>query len=123
LARFASVVSAKRRDWAFMLPIPIETFVQVSLPKKEGDIGFEALDPALRLAHQACYDAVLNETFEEIRGNPALMNLLKGKASGDDDDGDGDGDDDDSTSGSIKTQDGKKIDIGDEGGEENQEAL
>ena len=123
LARFASVVSAKRRDWAFMLPIPIETFVQVSLPKKEGDVGFEALDPALRLAHQACYDAVLNETFEEIRGNPALMNLLKGKASGDDDDGDGDGDDDDSTSGSIKTQDGKKIDIGDEGGEENQEAL
>lgn len=86
LGEYAAVVSARRRDWAFMLPIPIETFIPVNLEKRPEDDGYELLKD-IPDAHLLCYNTVLNTTLEEIRQNPRIMALLNGAGSEDDDDG------------------------------------
>jgi hypothetical protein len=87
LSKHSAVITLKRKEWAFMLPSPIETFIPVSLDKSEAEGG---------KAHQMMYDAVLKETLEEIKKDSKLKDLLSGKddeASGDDDgDDDNDGD-------------------------------
>lgn len=105
LGQFAAVISAKRRDWAFMLPIPLETFVRVKLVKQPHDLGY---DPELADAHQKCYDAILSASLEEIKQDKSLSKLLSGKSGEDDED-----EDDDDGAGTSKrtTKDGLKIDI------------
>lgn len=55
LKEFATVISFRRRDWAFMLPIPIETFIPVEMDDDQyGDDGKKM---------QTLYNAVLEETL------------------------------------------------------------
>lgn len=77
LAKHAAVISFKKKEWAFLLPRPIEAFFFVGLEDTEKD------DPEGR-AHQLMYRAILNETMEEIRADKKLVTLLQG---GDDEDG------------------------------------
>jgi hypothetical protein len=58
LAEFATIISARRRDWAFMLPIPVETFITLKMNADEfGEDGKKM---------QLLYEAVLNETLDEV---------------------------------------------------------
>ena len=77
LSKQCAVVSFKRKEWAFMLPRPIETFIPVQLDKADDEGG---------AAHQLMYEAILKETLEEIKKDDSIKKLLAGK--GDDDDGD-----------------------------------
>lgn len=78
LSRFATVITARRKEWAFMLPTPIETFIPVHFQ--------ENLDDEVGRRLRMFYDAVLNQTLEELRNNKMIMNIAKGGSDDDDDD-------------------------------------
>lgn len=81
LAKNVAVITAKRRDWAFMLPTPDETFIPVAMDV-EGDN-----------THSLMYQAVLKETLDEIKETrPDIIRMLTSSSSEDDDDDEGDGD-------------------------------
>lgn len=111
LGEFATIISYKRKEWAFMLPIPIETFISVSFD--------EAEDPEQGRALRMFYDAVLKQTMEELKNDKNIQKMLKGNG-GDDDDEDDDTPDDDAPSEkkaekerSVTTAAGTKIDVTD----------
>lgn len=57
LGKYTGMITLKRKEWAFMLPNPIDTFIQLSLD--DGD------HPGNRI-HAEVYQAVLKETLEEL---------------------------------------------------------
>lgn len=75
LAEFATVISFKRKEWAFMLPMPVETFITVNM-EEHGDQGHKL---------QQFYNAVLKQTLEDAKADPRLK---KRKSEDEDDDGD-----------------------------------
>jgi len=91
LSKHSAVITVKRKEWAFMLPVPQERFITVSMEKDTSEGG---------LIHQLMYDSILKETMEDIKKDTNLMAMLSGKGDsegegdGDEDDGDGDEDDD-----------------------------
>lgn len=87
LGRFASVVTMRKKEWAFMLPVPIETFIAVPMVPNDGGASEE--DIRLGELHKQLYDAVLAESMEEL---DELIKKAKGTRSDDDDDGDDDSD-------------------------------
>lgn len=83
LSKHCSVITFKRKEWAFMLPRPMETFIPVNLEKEERDGGD---------AHYLMYEAILKETLESIEKDQSIQKLLAGKD--DDSDSDDDGEED-----------------------------
>lgn len=83
LGKYASVITLKRKEWAFMLPNPIHTFIEIHLTdgNKPGNI-----------LHQEVFDAVMKKTLEELRDAVRKG----GAASSDDEDSESTGGDDDS---------------------------
>lgn len=79
LARHSAVITFKRKEWAFMLPMPQEEFIPVDMDA-DGPEG---------QAHQMMYEAVLNDTIKVIEaemnkdGSP-LAALMKGGSEDDD---------------------------------------
>lgn len=96
LSEFATVISFKRKEWAFMLPMPVETFITVSMDE-HGDLGHML---------QQFYNAVLKKTLEEAKNDPKL----KKRSSSEDDD---DEDDDESASKRIVNASGATIEVAD----------
>jgi hypothetical protein len=88
LAQFSSLISFKRKEWAFLLPIPIEEFIQVNF-KLTLEENSGKNDPAGE-AHQAAYMAILEDELKAIKANPDIMKLIKGRAKADEDDEDDD---------------------------------
>lgn len=87
LAKHCAVISFKKKEWAFMLPRPIETFLSVRLDAEGDELG---------QAHQMMYQAVLKATLEEIKKDENVAKLMKGKGEdADDSDDDDEGDSDD----------------------------
>ena len=80
LAKYSAVMSFKKKEWAFLLPRPLETFISVQLDSGDDEYG---------QAHQLMYQAVLLETLEQIKADKDVMALLSGK-----NDGESDGEDD-----------------------------
>ena len=78
LGEFATIISYKRKEWAFMLPIPIETFISVSFD--------EAEDPEQGRQLRMFYDAVLKQTMEELKNDKVFQKLLKGNEEDEEDD-------------------------------------
>ncbi len=98
LAKHSAVISFKKKEWAFLLPRPIESFLSVALDAGGDELG---------QAHQMMYDAILKATLEEIKADKTVMGLLSGAGSDDDEgDDDQDGDDDDTPS----KRDSRKMD-------------
>ena len=94
LALFCPVITKKKKEWAFMLPNPIETFYAINFMPEEGT------EDELRLGelHRQLYDTVVDESVA------ALQELLKkAKKIGSDDDDDDD--DDDPAEGEEETPD------------------
>jgi hypothetical protein len=54
----ASVITIKRKEWAFMLPSPIDTFLEVDLLDPQ-DIGSQT--------HVQVYNALLKQTIEDLQ--------------------------------------------------------
>lgn len=86
LARHSAVITFKRKEWAFMLPLPQEEFIPVSMQKEPEEGGHQ---------HQMMYDAVLDSTLDEIRAamkdpNGDLAKLLKGGDEEGEENGNGD---------------------------------
>lgn len=98
LNKYATVISTRRREWAFMLPIPKESFMFVPLVTidEQGRTENEADD-----AHRLMYEALFKSTLEEIKGNPEIMALLTGRSEDDGDDDGGDESDDDKIAGAL----------------------
>lgn len=90
LSKYAAVITAKRKEWAFMLPVPIETFIPVRMEKEESEGGS---------AHQLMYDAILKETLDEIKHDENIKKIMSG-AGDDEDNGDND-DDEEKTEGKL----------------------
>ncbi len=102
LNKFASVISFKRKEWAFMLPRPLEEFIPVRLEKAEEEGG---------KAHQAMYEAILKITLDEIKKDAKVKRILAGR--GDDDDDEDDDDEDEGTK-SKSVKDGEEEDLDEE---------
>lgn len=114
LSQYCTVISKKRKEWAFMLPLPIERFIPVQ---------FEDVDPEMGQKHRMMYEAVLKKTLEALRSDKAIQKLLKGEAA-DEDDEDDDAESPKEDSHSITTASGIKIDVADnEDDSENLDAL
>ncbi len=85
LSRYAAVVTKAKKEWAFMLPSPIEKFHAINM---EGTNETEENTEYDRL-HAQLYEIVLQESIEELQ---KASNNAKRRTKGDDDD---DGDDND----------------------------
>jgi len=84
LGRYASVITMKKKEWAFMLPSPIETFIAVPMvPDNEGATAAEREAVELGEMHKQLYDAVLQESVEELE---ELLKKAKGRGAGEGDD-------------------------------------
>lgn len=109
LSKFATVLSHKKKDWAFMLPLPVETFISVE---------FEDADAEGGRRHRMFYDAVLKRTLIELRNDKIIKALLKGKGAEEVDDDDADDeetveDKEAGKSSSVTTPSGTKVDVAD----------
>lgn len=102
LGEFVTVISAKRKEWAFMLPDPIESFLTVAFEDPE-----LPNDEAGR-AHRMFYDAVLKQTLEELKVNPTVKKLIKGNKEDDEED-----DDSSDTDNDVETHKQDGIDVSD----------
>lgn len=116
MAKFAAVMTFKKKHWAFLLPNPIQHFFSVALHKNQeidGDGNPRNpmfVDAEIGNAHQALYEAVLKETLKEMTEDEEIMKILKKKKTGAsdalagkddaaDDDAADDGDEDDGDDG------------------------
>lgn len=105
LSRYAAVVTKKKKEWAFMLPSPIEEFHAVKFhvdtdPPEQQRLGE---------LHRQLYDLVVDESVEELR---KLVEAAKKRAkSSEDDDDDDDGDEGESSEDGERSQD---MELGDE---------
>ena len=81
MANHTAFISFKRKHWAFMLPNPIDTFIQVSID-----------DPTVPNSslHQEVYNAMYAQVLEKLQ---EAANSAKRKAASDDDDDDAGGED------------------------------
>lgn len=109
LARYAAVVTLKKKHWAFMLPSPVETFFPVPLVPRDGD---GATEEEIRLGelHQKLYDVVLHESLEELE---KLMKNTKVGKEGDDDDDDDEGEEGDEEETEVSDDDAGDLDLDD----------
>lgn len=106
MAENITIMSYKRKEWAFMLPTPIEKFISVSLENQSG------ADDPLGRAHRMMYTGVLKETLEELKQSKLLKSLL---ASNSDEDEDEEGNSDKKSSNTTTTaSSGHKIDVSDD---------
>lgn len=107
LGRYASVITMKKKEWAFMLPSPIETFIAVPMvPENDGATAEEREAVELGEMHKQLYDAVLQESVEELED---LLKKAKGRGKGEEGDEEDEGDDDDSDN--DGTSEGGDIDL------------
>lgn len=98
LSRHAAVISSKRKEWAFMLPVPIEEFISVGMTKRtsyaqeDGDVDGPVDESQGGDAQQILYNTVLTEVMEEMEKDADLKKLIAGHGEdeGDDDDDDSD---------------------------------
>lgn len=105
LGEFATIISYKRKEWAFMLPLPVETFISVN---------FEDVDDSeLGRQHRMFYDAVLKQTMEELKNDRIVQGLLKGSSSDEDDDEEDDSADGSKINRKVSTSEGANIDVTD----------
>lgn len=94
LSRHAAVISAKRKEWAFMLPVPIEEFISVGMTKRThystgpGDPDGPVDEAAGGSAHQLMYDTVLTKVMTELKADAEIKKLMAGHSDDDDDDDD-----------------------------------
>lgn len=82
LAKHCAVMTFKKKEWAFLLPRPIESFLPVKLDFDETD--------ELGKAHQMMYDALLLSTVDAIRADSNVLGMLSGRGSKEDGEGDDD---------------------------------
>lgn len=78
LAEFATVISFKRKEWAFLLPSPIETFYTVTMGERINENGEKVPDD---MGHklQLFYDAVLKLTLEAAMQDKVIMAAMENK--------------------------------------------
>lgn len=100
LAKYTSLISLKRKEWAFMLPNPIDSFIQIRLY----DVSDPKINKQGNLIHQEAYEHVMNE-IKDI--------LLSGELKPLDDD-----EDESSEGEGSSILDGEEDDDGSEDGEE-----
>ena len=72
-----ALIRTKRKEWAFLLPSPIETFIPVYLSYAEDETNWRNGDPEpekctnderlISQAHREIYEAVLNEEGERVK--------------------------------------------------------
>lgn len=103
LGRYASVITMKKKEWAFMLPSPIETFIAVPMVPEDDSASSE--DVRLGELHKQLYDAVLQESVEQLE--ELLKKAKKGKGEDDDEDDEDEDEDDDAVAEAVD------IDLGD----------
>lgn len=100
LSRYASVITMKKKEWAFMLPSPIETFIAVPMVPQDGSNASEE-EMQLGEMHKQLYDAVLEESTEELE---QLLKKAKARSSGGED-----GDDDESEGEDLEMGEGDEL--------------
>jgi len=106
LSRYAAVVTKKKKEWAFMLPSPIEEFHAVKF-HVDTDPADEQRKGEL---HRQLYDLVVDESVEELQKLVAAAKKRTRSADEDEDDDD-DGDDGESSEDGERSQD---MELGDE---------
>jgi hypothetical protein len=94
LSNFAAVISIRRKEWAFMLPAPVESFTAIDLVQ-DGD--------TLSELHQRIYDAILEHALKELdEAKAKAKHRAKGDEEGEDDAGEAGGTDDDNADELVK---------------------
>tara|TARA_B100000700_G_scaffold88627_1_gene99972 strand:- start:86298 stop:92294 length:5997 start_codon:yes stop_codon:yes gene_type:complete len=105
LSRYASVITMKKKEWAFMLPSPIETFIAVPMvPSDDGNASPE--DIQLGEMHKQLYDAVLQESVEELE---QLLKKAKSRRSAGEDDEDEGGEDEGASEGNMEMEENEEL--------------
>lgn len=92
LSRYAAVITKKKKEWAFMLPSPIENFYGIKFVDENGSEQ-EIREGEL---HRQLYDLVVDESVQALQ---QLLSKAKGRAAGEDDDDEDDGDGDEDAEG------------------------
>lgn len=103
LSRYASVITMKKKEWAFMLPSPIETFIGVPMVPDSTSASEE--DVQLGEMHKQLYDAVLQESVEELQD--LIKKAKNRKASSED--GDDDAEEDEEETPDLEMKEGDEL--------------
>lgn len=98
LAMYASVITMKKKEWAFMLPIPIVQLYAVPMVEDKDRHGnpLSSEEEALQRTHMDAYNILLEQTIEALTEGLDKAKR-KGKQLEEDGDDDDDGDDDSET--------------------------
>jgi len=108
LSRYASVITMKKKNWAFMLPRPIENFYPIPLvPDMRPGNGVTEEEVKLGELHRQLYDTVLYDSIEKLEALVKSAKKRKEDADEDDEDendGETDGENGDDT-GDLDTED------------------
>lgn len=106
LAKYASVITMKRKEWAFMMPTPIEKFYAVSLEPGE---NASAEEIELGNMHQRLYDAVLEESLEALQELQKKAKAKKASSEEADEDDEDEDEDDDELGGDMEIDEGDEF--------------
>lgn len=101
LSRYAAVITKKKKEWAFMLPNPIESFHRVDFVPTDGS----ADDIRLGELHRELYDLVVQESIEDLEALLAKAKTRAKSSSTNDDDDDEDEDDPEEKEGELRQAD------------------
>lgn len=105
LSRYAAVITKTKKEWAFMLPNPIETFHAINFVSSEDSPE----DQRAGDLHRQLYDLVVAESVEEL--TELLKKAKKPRAGDDDDDDDDDDNDDESVSTDMEMDENDELSV------------
>jgi hypothetical protein len=83
LSHYTAFIVKKRKEWAFMLPAPIETFHAIALVDKDGNDGTSLEEIEQQKLHEQLYKLVLDKTLEDLK--PLLAQKKKAEDAADHD--------------------------------------
>ena len=92
LSHYTAYIVKKRKEWAFMLPAPIEEFHSLEMVDHDGEDGTSKEEIEQQKLHAQLYKLVLDKTLEELK--PLLAQKKKAEDASDheyDNEGGGDG--------------------------------
>ena len=105
LSRYSSLTTLKKKEWAFMLPSPIEMFYAVDFVPSGADASEE--DVRNGELHQQLYDTVLQDTTEALE--ELIKKAGKNRAEAEDDDEEEDGDPSTGAVGNMEMEEGDEL--------------
>jgi hypothetical protein len=89
LSHYAAFIVKKRKEWAFMLPAPIERFLAIGMVDTDEGSMTSELEREQQKLHAQLYETVLKKTLEDVKKLQAQKNKVSAGEDEEEDNGGG----------------------------------